>query len=386
MPGAVNRPVLSDEERARVGTLYKQVSAFNGRKIGAALVSRNIAHHIEDALHRTAESLAPAGLLLARRQAQRRDGAHSARDRLGRAPPRRRLQGLPAHRGARAAGACAPLSRCSVVCGLTGSGKSRLLEHTRTPRRAGARSRALAAHRGSVLGNLPDSRSRRRRCSRAASGMRCGASTRRGRYSWSRRANASARCTSRRLDGRDVGKRLRAARDRDGTARRVAARASTLISSREPAALGVQLDCLMQLHGHAVIERWKQMAQRRLGPSGAGTARAPLRSGLHRARSSRTTRGLAAQRRACGLATPRREFRWPQRARCSRCAVAPKMYRFAETADARRRLVPARAARCSELSRSVEASSHSRPHRSIDVRVRPGCYTSPPSRQSDPAR
>ena len=33
----------------------------------------------------------------------------------------------------------------------------------------------------------------------------------------------------------------------------------------EPAALGVQLDCLMQKHGHAVIERWKQMAQNGIG-------------------------------------------------------------------------------------------------------------------------
>src|SRR5215470_4628988 len=47
VPGAVNRPVLSDEERARVGTVYNQVSAFSGRKLGAALVSRNIADHLE---------------------------------------------------------------------------------------------------------------------------------------------------------------------------------------------------------------------------------------------------------------------------------------------------------------------------------------------------
>ena len=41
--GAVNLPVLDDEERIRVGTLYKQVSPFAARKVGAALVSRNIA-------------------------------------------------------------------------------------------------------------------------------------------------------------------------------------------------------------------------------------------------------------------------------------------------------------------------------------------------------
>lgn len=47
IPGAINLPVLSDEERARVGTLYVQDSPFAARKIGAALVARNAAAHIE---------------------------------------------------------------------------------------------------------------------------------------------------------------------------------------------------------------------------------------------------------------------------------------------------------------------------------------------------
>ena len=46
-PGAVNMPVLSDKERARVGTIYKQVSAFEARKVGGALVARNTAAHVE---------------------------------------------------------------------------------------------------------------------------------------------------------------------------------------------------------------------------------------------------------------------------------------------------------------------------------------------------
>ncbi|MBA2689702.1 MAG: tRNA 2-selenouridine(34) synthase MnmH, partial [Burkholderiales bacterium] len=48
VPGAVNCPVLDDEERARVGTLYKQASPFEAKKAGAALVSRNIAKHIDE--------------------------------------------------------------------------------------------------------------------------------------------------------------------------------------------------------------------------------------------------------------------------------------------------------------------------------------------------
>lgn len=50
VPGAVNLPVLSDAERAHVGTVYTQDSPFKARKIGAALVSRNAARHLEGPL------------------------------------------------------------------------------------------------------------------------------------------------------------------------------------------------------------------------------------------------------------------------------------------------------------------------------------------------
>ncbi|NNE86436.1 MAG: tRNA 2-selenouridine(34) synthase MnmH, partial [Silicimonas sp.] len=50
IPAAINLPVLSDEERARVGTIYVQKSPFLARKIGAALVARNAAAHIEEHL------------------------------------------------------------------------------------------------------------------------------------------------------------------------------------------------------------------------------------------------------------------------------------------------------------------------------------------------
>ena len=47
LPNAINCPVLDDEQRARIGTLYKQESPFAAKKIGAVLVARNIATHIE---------------------------------------------------------------------------------------------------------------------------------------------------------------------------------------------------------------------------------------------------------------------------------------------------------------------------------------------------
>lgn len=50
LPGAVNLPVLSDAERAQVGTVYVQQSRFTARRLGAAHVARNVAHHLETAL------------------------------------------------------------------------------------------------------------------------------------------------------------------------------------------------------------------------------------------------------------------------------------------------------------------------------------------------
>jgi tRNA 2-selenouridine synthase len=50
IPGAINLPVLNDEERARVGTIYKQVNPFTARKLGAALVAQNAAKHLQGVL------------------------------------------------------------------------------------------------------------------------------------------------------------------------------------------------------------------------------------------------------------------------------------------------------------------------------------------------
>ncbi|CUK06106.1 tRNA 2-selenouridine synthase [Ruegeria denitrificans] len=50
LPGAINLPVLDNEERAQVGTIYVQESPFLARKLGAALVFRNAANHIEHTL------------------------------------------------------------------------------------------------------------------------------------------------------------------------------------------------------------------------------------------------------------------------------------------------------------------------------------------------
>lgn len=50
LPGAISLPVLGNDERAAVGTKYVQESRFGARKMGAALVLRNVAAHIDGPL------------------------------------------------------------------------------------------------------------------------------------------------------------------------------------------------------------------------------------------------------------------------------------------------------------------------------------------------
>jgi tRNA 2-selenouridine synthase len=50
IPGAINLPVLSNAERAEVGTIYTQESRFKARRIGAACIARNVAGWLETEL------------------------------------------------------------------------------------------------------------------------------------------------------------------------------------------------------------------------------------------------------------------------------------------------------------------------------------------------
>ena len=154
LPGAVNWPVLDDRERRVVGTLYQQISAHEARKVGAALVARNVAAHLERWVAGRPRDWRP--LVYCWRGGQRSGslawflgqigfrtqqlaGGYKAfrgvvRDDLERLPQRLDLQ---------------------VLTGRTGSGKTRLLQAL-----AGAGAQvldleALARHRGSVLGALP---------------------------------------------------------------------------------------------------------------------------------------------------------------------------------------------------------------------------------------
>lgn len=154
IPGAINCPVLDDEERILVGTTYKQVGAFEAKKIGAPLVARNVARHIETLFADKPRDWKP--LVYCWRGGNRSGSMAHILAKVG-WPAIQLDGGYKAFRGyVNAALEHPPALQFRVVCGTTGSGKSRLLE---TLDAIGAQVldlERLAAHRGSVLGHLPN--------------------------------------------------------------------------------------------------------------------------------------------------------------------------------------------------------------------------------------
>ncbi len=155
VPGALNCPVLDNMQRAQVGTLYKQVSSFDAKKLGAALVSANIARHLSERFQDRPRNWRP---LVYCWRGGSRSGAlahvlHQIGWRAGQLDG-----GYKAYRRTVVADlATLPQKfQWRVICGLTGSGKSRLLRALKACGGQALDLEALAAHRGSVLGNLPD--------------------------------------------------------------------------------------------------------------------------------------------------------------------------------------------------------------------------------------
>jgi tRNA 2-selenouridine synthase len=155
IPGAINCPVLSDEERIAVGTLYKQVSPFEARKVGAALVAKNIAHHLQTRFHDRPKSWRP--LVYCWRGGQRSGAMSIILAQVGWAA--RKLEGgyKTYRRDVLDRLAAMPQAfALRVICGPTGSGKSRLLAALAETGHQVLDLEALARHRGSVLGRLPE--------------------------------------------------------------------------------------------------------------------------------------------------------------------------------------------------------------------------------------
>lgn len=154
LPGAVNWPTLNNEERRMVGTTYKQINAFEARKRGAAIAARNISAHIERDVIDKPKDWQP--LAYCWRGGKRSGSLSLVLDQIG-----FRVTLVEGGYKAFRAALVQDLPRLAaafdwrVICGTTGSGKTRLLHAL-----AGAGAQvldleALASHRSSVLGAIP---------------------------------------------------------------------------------------------------------------------------------------------------------------------------------------------------------------------------------------
>lgn len=154
LPGAINWPTLNNEERIVIGTMYKQVNAFEAKKRGAALAARNIAAHIEREVIDKPKNWKP--LVYCWRGGNRSGSLATILSAIGfqvtlieggyKASRNALVESLPA---------LVQRLRYKVVCGPTGSGKTRLLQALAAQGAQVLDLEGLASHRSSVLGLIP---------------------------------------------------------------------------------------------------------------------------------------------------------------------------------------------------------------------------------------
>ncbi|RQR39850.1 tRNA 2-selenouridine(34) synthase MnmH [Burkholderia sp. Bp9142] len=154
IPGALNAPVLSNEERVIVGTMYRQVSPYEATRVGAAMVARNIARHLDTTFADRPRNWRP---LIYCWRGGKRSGSMTNWFNLIGWQARQLDGGYKAYRQS----VCATLGtlptrfRYIALVGHTGCGKTRLLNALRDEGAQTLDLEALACHRGSLLGALP---------------------------------------------------------------------------------------------------------------------------------------------------------------------------------------------------------------------------------------
>ena len=259
IPGAENHPVLDDTQRAEVGTMYAKQSAFAAKRAGAALVARNIAAMLEGPFASKPRNWAPVVYCWRGGQRSRSlahmlneigwravqlDGGYRAYRRYVMAT----LETVPAQ------------LRFVVLCGLTGSGKSRLLAALAAEGAQTLDLEGLAKHRGSLLGDVPDEAQPSQKWfeSQVADAL--------GRFDPARRVYVESE--SKKIGAVQVPDSVLAA-IREAPCIRVDTPLPMRVALlREeyahflaaPASLGARLSRLAPLHGGKTVERWRSAA------------------------------------------------------------------------------------------------------------------------------
>ena len=154
IPGAINMPVLNDDERVKVGTIYKQINAFEARRYGGPLVAKNISDHIKTYLQNKPVEFKP--LIYCWRGGQRSNSFARICSDIGwrvsileggyKSYRRNVLRDLEVG---------AQKIKPILISGPTGTGKTRLLYYIKKQGGQVLDLEGLANHRGSLLGLKP---------------------------------------------------------------------------------------------------------------------------------------------------------------------------------------------------------------------------------------
>lgn len=260
LPGAVSLPVLNNEERARVGTTHARDGAFEAKRQGAALVARNIGAILAGPLADKPAAWRP--LVYCWRGGNRsaslatvlaRVGWHVDLLEGGYRTYRRWVIDCIDH--------LAPQLGFRVLCGRTGTGKSRILQQLAARGEQVLDLEQLASHRGSVLGRLPGTPQPSQKQFESLLAAQLGAMD-------------PSRPVYVESESRKIGQ-VQLPESLIGTMRGsacmvidlpVALRTRYLISDYphfldEPAALMDKLERLRARHGHVRIDAWRNLAQ-----------------------------------------------------------------------------------------------------------------------------
>jgi tRNA 2-selenouridine synthase len=152
VPGAINAPVLTNEERVVVGTMYKQ-DPFEATRYGAALVAQNIARHLQTTFADRPRSWRP---MIYCWRGGKRSGSMTAWFNLIGWKARQLDGGYKTYRHhvLEQLNECPGRFQYRVLSGLTGSGKTRLLKALGECGAQIIDLEGLARHRGSLLGAI----------------------------------------------------------------------------------------------------------------------------------------------------------------------------------------------------------------------------------------
>ena len=259
LPGAINCPVLDDAERAEVGTINAQVSPFAAKRRGAALVSANIAHHLEQRFADRPPEWQP--LIYCWRGGKRSRSLALVLHEIG-FRPALLDGGYKAYRRAvRADLETRPSTlRFNVLCGETGSAKSRLLEALAARGEQVLDLEALANHRGSVLGDIthlpqPSQRMFETRLREALRGL---APERVVHVEAESRKIGNLQVPDALITAMRASNCLRIDVDRTARVRFLLAEYAHFVA--DTSALGERLDYLVAMHSRERIEHWKAQA------------------------------------------------------------------------------------------------------------------------------